>query len=261
MALSLLRLPYGLKDGELIHISHASRGLSCDCVCPECGQRLLAKKGGSREHHFAHDGNANCASAVETALHLAAKKILEQRLEIVLPAVTVQFKGVPKPPITIAPEKRYTIDSVVLEKRIDKIVPDVLAYIQGRPLVVEVRVSHKVDSNKLDRIRNIELSAIEIDLSRAPRSFALTDIEPLVIEAGQHKIWLHNVVAEKKRRDILSTGKILDIVSRGFALHVDHCPIRSRVWRGKSYANVVDDCLSCCHALNIESDSVICGGF
>ena len=47
-----LRLGYGLKEGKLLHISEVPRGLACGCVCPACGDRLVARQGPLREHHF-----------------------------------------------------------------------------------------------------------------------------------------------------------------------------------------------------------------
>ena len=35
------------------------------------------------------------------------------------------------------------------------------------------------------------------------------------------------------------------VIRRGCALHVDDCPIPARVWRGKAYANILDDCVNC----------------
>lgn len=39
--------------------------------------------------------------------------------------------------------------------------------------------------------------------------------------------------------------RAMPIIQRGLALHVDDCPIRAREWRGKHYANVMDDCTGC----------------
>ena len=51
-------------------------------------------------------------------------------------------------------------------------------------------------------------------------------------------------------------------VHRGWAWHVDGCPIPARVWKGKAYANVIDDCTGCRHMLTASSDvGVICDGF
>jgi hypothetical protein len=50
-------LPYGLKDGQLIHISEAKSGIT-DLQCPYCLVFLYAKKGKVMAHHFAHTGNS-----------------------------------------------------------------------------------------------------------------------------------------------------------------------------------------------------------
>ena len=46
------------------------------------------------------------------------------------------------------------------------------------------------------------------------------------------------------------------------AVHVDRCPIQIRVWNGKPYANMVDDCVGCEHMMTLDFDAgVICDGF
>ena len=253
---SAIGMHYGVKDGKPIHVSHVPRGLSCGCICPACGARLVAKQGQFREHHFAHATGDPCPYARETALHLAAKEILAERKEIVLPAVAVGFKHTRTVPI--ASEKRYQLDSIKVEYRVENIIPDVLAKIAGRPLLIEIRVTHKVDDDKLKRIQNLNMSAIEIDLSDAPRDLLPKDLEELVVEAGSHKQWIHNVVAARQRKQILSKATTRPTTWRGFAQHVDGCPLRVRVWRGKPYANVIDDCTACKHILVIEDGWLTC---
>lgn len=48
-------LVYGSRDGQLIHISNVPQGLECNCVCPNCKENLIAKKGKINEYHFAHE--------------------------------------------------------------------------------------------------------------------------------------------------------------------------------------------------------------
>lgn len=68
-------LTFGLsKSGQLTHISEVSSGLACDCVCPSCKVTLVAKKGKINSHSFSHNESNICIGAIETALHLAAKK-------------------------------------------------------------------------------------------------------------------------------------------------------------------------------------------
>ncbi len=252
-------LRHGLnKEGELVHISQVERGLACDCVCPSCNEQLIAKKGKHNEHHFAHAAGNPCQYAAETALHLAAKDILAKRKEIVLPAIQVKFYNRTD---VITPEKRYQLASVKLEYRGEKnIVPDVLAHAGDSKLFIEVRVTHAVDHCKQRRIRDLDVSTLEIDLSDAPRDFLPEDLERLVVEAGDHKQWIYNAAGAQRRKRVLSNATIRPHINRGFAIHVDDCPVRARVWQGKPYANVIDDCTGCRYALDLVDNSVICNG-
>ena len=47
-------LVFGLCEGKYLHVSEVASGAACDCVCPICGKKLIAKKGAIRMHHFAH---------------------------------------------------------------------------------------------------------------------------------------------------------------------------------------------------------------
>jgi hypothetical protein len=244
--------------GELVHVSQVERGLACDCVCPSCNERLIAKKGKYKEHHFAHVAGDPCQYAAETALHLAAKDILARRKEIILPAVQVKFYNRTD---VITPENRYQLDSVKLEYRGEKdIVPDVLAYVGDSKLFIEVRVTHAVDDHKQKRIRDLDVSTLEIDLSDAPRDFLPEDLERLVVEAGDHKQWVYNATEAQRRKHVISEATIRPHIYRGLATHVDGCPVRARVWQGKPYANVIDDCTGCRYALDFVDESVICNG-
>jgi hypothetical protein len=51
------KIPFGLKEGILVHVSDVASGLACGCVCPECNGKLQANKGksGKGTHYFSHD--------------------------------------------------------------------------------------------------------------------------------------------------------------------------------------------------------------
>ena len=248
-------------NGGPAHISEVERGLKCACTCPMCGSDLVAKQGKVQEHHFAHAKGAECAHAVETALHLAAKDIIAKRGEIVLPAVEVQFPCSTQGAV-IAPERRYEIESVDVEEKLGSIIPDVIARIKGRELLVEITVTHGVDDGKLKKIKELGLSCIEINLSDVQRNLSRDNLEKVVADETTHKRWLHNVRAHEERKKMLSEATLLPAVQRGLATHADRCPIRARVWNGKPYANMVDDCVGCEHMLMLSfDDGVICDGF
>ena len=180
-----------------------------------------------------------------------------------LPSVEIQFhfhrhRDSGDKSLTIAPEGRYQLTSVALEQRFANIVPDVLVYVGNRPLLIEIRVTHGIEAKKLARIQSLDMSTVEVDLSSAPRDLPWKHLEELVVESGTHKQWIYNVVAELRRRRILAKATVRETIYRGFACHVDGCPLPARVWRGKPYANVMDDCVYCEHALEIEDGRVIC---
>jgi hypothetical protein len=64
------------KNGRVRAVEEVARGLACDCVCPTCGEAVVAKQGEIRGWHFAHVSGAECVGAAESALHQAAKQTL-----------------------------------------------------------------------------------------------------------------------------------------------------------------------------------------
>ena len=87
-----LKLPFGLKDGKILHISQVEQGLNCGCICPNCQHPLIARKGSKTTHHFAHYKGKECEKALETALHIAAKEILSRYKRIILPRIELKLK-------------------------------------------------------------------------------------------------------------------------------------------------------------------------
>ncbi len=80
-----------------------------------------------------------------------------------------------------------------------------------------------------------------------------------------------NELLEKEKwiKYILNNGDKKYEIERGMAKHVDECPIKIRIYRGKSYANTIDDCPSCEFLLGVSENLgnysspeqyLICGG-
>lgn len=85
------KLIYALKDGNIVSIDDVPSGKECGCVCPACGDELIARKGEKRMHHFAHRSNEDCEYGYESSLHLAAKDILSRAKKMAIPPVYVEF--------------------------------------------------------------------------------------------------------------------------------------------------------------------------
>lgn len=122
------------------------------------------KKGKIKTHHFAHKNLDDCGRGLETALHMKAKEILMKSNVILLPSNFEQNKlfNYNMKMSDFGTELYY--ESVVLEKRVDDIIPDVILYSNGFPLLIEIKVTHGIDEVKLDKIAMINIPLIEITL-------------------------------------------------------------------------------------------------
>lgn len=253
-------LIYALKDNSIVSISEVESGLKCGCVCPACGEQLVAKKGKKRTHHFAHYSGKNCSYGYESSLHLAAKDILSKARKMTIPSVYVHFPDSYKKDELISKAKEIEIESVELERSFGSIVPDVVVYAGGKPFFVEIFVTHCIDDNKLEKLRESQISTIEIDLSKKTSIMSVDELTKILIGDSDEKQWKYNRLSEAYLNKFIAVADNMEITSRGFAMHVDGCPIRVRTWRGKPYANYIDDCLYCKYCISNADGLLLCSG-
>lgn len=250
----MIQLPYGLREGRLVHIGEAVQGRRCNCVCPECLQPLIAKKGAKNLHHFAHDWNADCPGALESALHLAAKTILFSQRCLRLPAVHLNFASL-KPSWRLFPASRVRFDTMLMEQRTGGLRPDLIGISGGRPLLIEIAVTHPAGPDKLAKLRQLELSALEISLGDLPpERMAPEPLARAIIGGLTNKQWLYNHKAEQaaQRLHQLAAWKPVIRINRG--LFVRDCPLRRRPSQMR-LADISRDCLSCEYCINNGLDS------
>lgn len=174
--------------GLMLHIDQVASGLGCDCKCPACGAALVARKGPEKEHHFGHHTSKNCTTALETSLHKFAKQVLLKHLKVLVPAVEANLLGRWK---SKSEAKFFSLDTVVLEQRFDKIVPDVIAQKGDRKLLIEIFVTHRCSPAKIEFVRREGLSMMEINLSRVPRLAPMEEIEAAILQAAPRH-WVYN---------------------------------------------------------------------
>ena len=228
-----LKLPYGLREGQLRHISQVENGLACGCSCPGCGAALVARNAARnvKVAHFAHYKALECSTGLQTALHYAAKDIIAQHKRLRLPGASGYFEytaafrasftfdidqcgehlfsgyneegdfigsDLADPSSYFYPSRIVAVDEVVLEKRTGDIIPDVLVRSGLKWLLVEVAVTHFVDAAKKAKIEALGLPAFEIDLSKTRRDVTLAALEEMLIEGEKQKKWLNNPALERK---------------------------------------------------------------
>lgn len=179
-------------EKKLVYINDVKNGLECGCVCPGCGEMLVAKNDGKiREHHFAHLSGNDCGTGYQTIRHIWAKELL----------VTNQLV-----PIVLNGKKLFIrTNKIGMEVKLTdlNIIPDVFAvaklpfssmglrFFWEVPFIVEIYVTHKVDEEKSAIIKQAGIPAVEIDLSK---STAIT-LEELVKDLSNSDNW--NIINDK----------------------------------------------------------------
>lgn len=253
-------LLYGIRNNKLVHISEVEKGIKCDCTCPACKGRLIAKKGNKVIHHFAHYNADECEYGYQTSLHLAAKEILLNAKEIFIPALFLKIPFSNRYPIKIVDTQMVKIDNVEVEKTQDNIIPDVIVYSLGRKFYVEIFVTHAIDEDKLKKIKKSKISTIEIDLSKIDREITDEELKHFILDDCEEKSWKYNVNTELWLEKFKMIADKKAISARGMAQHIDYCPVKMRTYRGKPYANFIDDCIYCEYYFGDYDNGILCTG-
>lgn len=264
-----LKIPYGLRDGELVHIDQVASGKACDCICPNplCNAPLIAKKRKTDPNfteHFAHHNP--CGQAIESIAHYLAKEVFAKKTEIRLPAYREFWNG---QSIQLALPRTAIIDNVYLEQTINDFKPDIVIESGKRKLFVEIAVTHFVDDIKAEKVAVRGVSMIEVDLSHlknVPMSYE-------VVEAGiNQKLysaeWIHHAYRPElierwlKKQDHLKSVRELqrERLQRRVEQYKkpveevegDHeeywevlnCPLNKHIYKDWT---IIGDCMNCEH--------------
>lgn len=148
----------------------------------------------------------------ETLLHLKAKEILEREGRIQFPDLQVEATATLPDGETLRKQTSLAgpivqLESVVLEKHLGPIKPDVVAKTiavadwPADQLLIEVTVTNTISDERLERIRRMNIPAIEVDISRMGGRVTEAEFARLVVDEQAGKRWLHHPrMAEEKLR-------------------------------------------------------------
>lgn len=268
-------LLYGLQNDHLVTIDEVVSGLECNCNCPACHEKLIARKGPFTAHHFAHQTNIDCNRGVEASLHRLCKEIISKEKRLNLPALmfgqSQQYE--------IYPEFEIPIDSVRLEYLSDSLVPEIVIGSQGRVFALEITANQRVSLEKRQLFISRNIAAIEINITETLKDlFEIKDYQlsnrafrKELIHHTMSKHWIHNPILanitntlKKTYSQFKKVGSFKSIT--GDYYYVEGCPLENRVWqggpkKGKSYASA-EDCSLCdfCVARQREPEAVYCVG-
>lgn len=193
-------LTYALdKDGNLVHIDSVPNGNNCGCFCPHCKEELCARNNGEKRiHHFSHTSGADCAGAIESALHIMAKEILQEIKCVQLPNVIVNY--IIKNEDT-ADSQRYDIEEpgeLLKFDRIDvecadtetNLRPDCIGYYGNKKIWIEFKQTHAVDEEKKAKIIANQIDCIEIDIKSCELDYDA--VRKFIKEDKTSRVWINN---------------------------------------------------------------------
>lgn len=256
-----IKLPFGLRDGKLLHVSEVESGLKCECYCPACNYPLEAKKGEINSHHFAHYRTAECSKAVETALHIFAKNIIAHHKRIFLPSLYYYYNPSSELLDVAGDEEDYEMhhngkdllfdggeiifDDVYLEKRLDDIIPDIVLKKGKQELIIEIAVHHALDKKKREKIVRLGISTLEINLRNLlKQEFNEAEVEKTIIADTVWKKWIFNANTGSIKSDLIAISEKKLLTKMKEDTVINSCPLQHRV-RGIEAAECLYTCKYC----------------
>ncbi len=177
-------------NGQLITIENAMRGLACNCTCACCGEPVVARKGLIREHHFSHHSNKeSCSIQRESLLHLYAKQVIRNHLGLQLPPMPGTW------PESEDQTSWWDFERVDEEVPQPGFQPDLVAHLRdGSQLFIEIAVTSFIGEEKLERIKNVGIDTVEIDLrellySKLP--IPSEEVTAHILKQTHNKSWIY----------------------------------------------------------------------
>lgn len=248
-ATSLLQSFAIAKDGRVVSVEEVERGQACGCTCPACQRPLIARQGELRVWHFAHATGADCEGGAESALHLAAKTVIERAGGVTLPGLTAQRT------LTLPDGRRGTGEASISETWIDftevrtevnlgDVIPDVVGTAGTQAYLIEVGVTHFVDTGKLAILKASGNPAIEIDLRGVDRvAWDWPALEEIVVHGVSGKHWLaypgHEALVVQATERARAAAEALPLLMAPEAPQKAK-PTRTRYWPDGRIVDLVD---------------------
>ncbi|WP_421190547.1 hypothetical protein [Aeromonas sanarellii] len=145
-------------NGHIVDVKDVVSGKACNCTCIGCQGAVWAMKGPIKAHYFSHEPNSieqnSCTWRPETEIHILAKEVLATDRQLLLPIGTIN-------PI----HKNIVFDEMVCEVYEGRVIPDVIGFIDGEKVLIEVAVTHFCDRGKIKELKRVNATCIELDLS------------------------------------------------------------------------------------------------
>ncbi|WP_444925877.1 competence protein CoiA family protein [Microbulbifer sp. TRSA002] len=217
-------IPFAInrKSGELCGVEDVPRGRSCNCVCPSCGQSVIARRGEKVEWHFAHDSRAEVVAEKECELsfELVCAQMLRQMLlgaknePLALPAYK-ELLSLNKDGVTCSDLIEVTEASTnsVTEYKEFSIPYTLIATIQNHKLLLDITHRERV-AISLDDYPDKVSGHLELDVSSYLSSLKSKEFSGITYKAAMWrwvteetvaKGWLNHKRKERKLDELRET--------------------------------------------------------
>jgi hypothetical protein len=154
----LIKSPFALHNGELIHISRADKG--SDYLCPGCLSRMVPKTAAQRRQaHFSHYAALNCNQ--ESVLHKTAKQLLKANINHQQKPVIVWDCCICNKLHT----KNFFVSTAnsLIEQYLDSCKPDIISTTESgeATAIIEIVVTHEPEPRVYETAKALCLPVIE----------------------------------------------------------------------------------------------------
>lgn len=210
-----VELTYGYKNSRFYHVTAVENGLKCGCVCYKCGAKLIAKNNEKniKIAHFAHYQSGQCPGGVETALHKAAIQFIVQHKTISTPdfnktLIQSDVSGREHTAEFNFPSETLNFDDVYSERICNGYRPDATGVFGEEMVLIEIRVTHEVDSEKSQKVRNNNEIMFEVDLRTVQPEIVMNDekFKHEVLYNLENRKWISNpalyALLQKERKKL-----------------------------------------------------------
>ncbi|MNK05366.1 hypothetical protein D3C87_232460 [compost metagenome] len=205
-----------LRDGIPVHISDVENGINCNCVCPSCEQPLIAynNQNNKKAHHFQHQSLSSCSNYYETMIHYWAKEIINEHRKISVPNHIFELSDYArnyfyherreKYPKEKTLAKEVEFDNILVEKYQNGIKPDLICFVKNKQIHIEIAVTHFIDEVKANKINDLNVTSLEIDLSSIDRSMQKEELRNILLSGSIEKMkWFNNKTTVQKQESKL----------------------------------------------------------
>lgn len=149
-----IKIPFGIYEGQIIHISSAVSGREYECC--ECGSELIPVISNKIASHFRHKSKCKCDGGVsriggESPIHKYAKKIILEEKKVYIDEDNfIEFREV---------KEEYKINGT------ERIVDLYCVTNDYREIAIEIFYKHKVESDKVQELKDNKVrNVLEINI-------------------------------------------------------------------------------------------------